>query len=68
MDANVSEPNSTSIENWVGKKLSNLISPHDIWVHNCLPLHLIQQLADLDSRKRITVWNELHATVTYGSS
>lgn len=37
-------------------------------IPNCVPLNSIWQLAGLDRRKRITVWNELHATLTYRGS
>ncbi len=40
-------------------------SSHLEKILNCVLLNSIWQLADLDRRKRITVWNELHATLTY---
>lgn len=42
---------------WLVEKI-----PHGV------PLNSIWQLADLDRRRRITVWNELHATLTYHDS
>lgn len=37
-------------------------------IPNCVLLNSIWQPGDLDRRKRITVWNELHATLTYPRS
>ena len=49
-----------------GEKLSNPVTSHHIWKkYLIVSLNSIWQLADLDRRKRITVWNELHATLTY---
>lgn len=42
---------------WLVEKTPHGVSLNSIW-----------QLADLDRRRRITVWNELHATLTYRDS
>lgn len=48
------------------KKLSSSVTSHHNWKKylNCVLLNSNWQPADLDRRKRITVWNELHTTLT----
>lgn len=47
------------------EKVSNNFSSHLEKILNCVLLNSIWQLADLDRRKRITVWNEVQAALTY---